>query len=67
MLIAVLILAFLSLIAKYSCQLLLSLSLLEEVYFAQSEHQLISYDSCCFSEILKAFCSLVSLRKLAVF
>jgi len=67
MLIAVLVLAFLLLVAKYSCQLLLSLPLLEEVYFVQPEHQLISYGSCRSSETLKASCSLVSLRKLAVF
>ncbi len=67
MLITVLVLAFLSLIAKYSCQLLLSLSLLKEVYLIQSECLLISYDHCCSSETLKASYSLVSLRKLAVF
>jgi len=67
MLIAVLVLAFLSLVAKYSCQLLLSLSLLKEVYSVQPEYQLISYDHCHSSETLKASCSLVSLRKLAVF
>ncbi len=62
-----LVLAFLSLIAKYSCWLLLSLPLLEEVYLIQLEHQPISYGSCCSSETLKASCSLVSLRKLVVF
>jgi hypothetical protein len=34
--------SILLLVAKYSCQLLLSLSLLKEVYFIQPEHQLIS-------------------------
>jgi len=64
---AALVLALLLLAAKYSCQLLLSLPLLEEVYSAQPERQLISYGPCCSSETLKASCSLVSLRKLAVF
>jgi len=63
----VLILALLLLAAKYSCWLLLSLSLLEEFYPVQPECQLISYGLCCSSETLKASCSLVSLRKLAVF
>ncbi len=60
-------LAFLLLAAKCSCWLLLSLPLLEEFYLTQPEHQLISYDLCCSFETLKAPCSLVSLRELAVF
>jgi len=60
-------LSFLLLAAKYSCWLLLSLSLLEEVYFIQPERQPTSYGPCCSFETLKASCSLVSLRKLAVF
>jgi hypothetical protein len=63
---AVLVLAFLSLAAKYSCWLLLSLPLLEEVYSVQPESTHILWSLLFFWDI-KSFLFSSLFEKLAVF